>query len=315
MSAPPARQRESVATVLATLPAEMRRDDRPCRWSREVLGVDHVGSFFEGPCVDDAGGVYLSDLAHGRILYLNRNAEFTTVVDYGGHPNGLALHADGRLFVADYSLGLLTVDIATGVRQQVVDGYRFEPFRGLSDLVFSGDGTLYFSDQGQSDLRRPTGRVFAWSPSGGLRLLMDGIPSPNGVALSPGGGILYLAVTRANCVYRIPLLADGSPGKVGIYLHLSGGHGPDGLAVGADGSLAVAHYGLGVAHVFDPLGRLVVSIRSPTGNGITNVAFGTDAQTLLATEAHTGSVLSARAPIRGLALFGSRTFGSIDTPD
>ena len=56
---------------------------------------------------------------------------------------------------------------------------------------------------------------------------------------------LYVAVTRANAVWRVPLMPDGSVAKVGNFIQLSGGGGPDGLAVDRDGNLAVAHIGLG----------------------------------------------------------------------
>jgi gluconolactonase len=294
------------AEVAATIPPDQQRDDRPSGWSAEVLGVDRVGSFLEGPCVAPCGGVYVSDLAHGRIFRVGPDGGFTTLLEYDGQPNGLALHADGRLFVADYRLGLLALDRTTGEVRRLVHGYRLEPFRGLSDLVFGPDGTLYFSDQGQSDLRFPTGRLFRWSAAAGLQLLMDEIPSPNGVALSPDGRILYVAVTRANCVYRVPLRRDGAIGKVGIYLQLSGGHGgPDGLACDSSGGLAVAHFGLGAVHLFDALGRPLLTVRSPLGAGTTNAAFGgPDGRTLFITEAESGSLLSTRLDVPGLALYG-----------
>jgi gluconolactonase len=304
------------ATVVATVPAGWQRSDRRCDWAAEVLGTDRVGSFLEGPCVTPDGSLYVSDLAHGRIFRVGPDGTFRTVLDYDGQPNGLALHADGRLFVADYRLGLLALDPRTGDLQAVAGGYRMEPFRGLSDLVFGPDGTLYLSDQGQSDLRFPAGRLFRWSAAGGLELLMDGIASPNGVALSPDGHVLYVAVTRANSVYRVPLRDDGSVGKVGVYLQLSGGHGgPDGLACDAAGGLAVARYGLGAVQLFDAQGQLVLTIRSPAGTGTTNVAFGgPDSRTLLITEAESGSVLSASFDQPGLRLYGQRAPGATSRP-
>jgi gluconolactonase len=296
------------ATVAASVPAGWQRADRHCDWSAEVLGLNRVGSFLEGPCAAPDGGLYLSDLAHGRIFHVSPDGAFTIVLDYDGQPNGLALHADGRLFIADYRLGLLALNPDTGDLRPLVTGYRMEPFRGLSDLVFGLDGTLYFSDQGQSDLRYPTGRVFRWSAGTGPGLLLDAIPSPNGVALSPDGRVLYVAVTRANSVYRVPLRGDGSVGKVGVYLQLSGGHGgPDGLACDAAGRLAVARYGLGAVELFDARGQPAASIRSPVGEGTTNAAFGgPDGRTLFITEAESGSLLAASVDEPGLRLYGQR---------
>lgn len=75
--------------------------------------------------------------------------------------------------------------------------------------------------------------------------LLDNVPSPNGIALDPAETTLYVAVTRANAVWRVPLMADGTVAKVGNFIQLSGGGGPDGLAVDSEGNLAVAHIVLG----------------------------------------------------------------------
>lgn len=261
------------ATVFAVLPARLARADEPSAWASAVLGQEHVGSFLEGPCFGPDGTLFVSDLAHGRILRVSPTGEPEEHLAYGGRPNGMAALGDGALVVADYEKGLLRID-AEGRVTVLVDRFRQEPFLGLSDLVVGREGEIYFSDQGQSDLRRPVGRVFRWAPGAGLELLMDGIASPNGVALSPSADMLYVAVTRANAVYRIPLRPDGTIGKVGVHLHLSGGTGgPDGLAVDADGGLAVAHYGLGRVWFFDRRGLLTGHLDTP-GEETTNVAFG-----------------------------------------
>jgi gluconolactonase len=295
--------RRLTAEPVATIPLELQRHE-PSQWAAEVLGVPSVGSFLEGPCFGPDGVLHVSDLAHGRVFRISPAGDVLGAVDVGRHPNGLARHADGRVFVADYGAGVLALE--GDVAEALLTTHRLEPFRGLSDLVFAADGTLYFTDQGQSDLRYPTGRLFRWSAAAGTTVLMDGIASPNGVALSPDGRVLYVAVTRAGCVYRVPLRPDGSLGKVGVFVHAAGGAGgPDGLAVAADGSLAVAQYGVGQVSVFDCLGRLTAVITTPTGLGTTNVAYGLDDPTALyITEADSGSVLRARLDVPGLPLFG-----------
>ena len=56
---------------------------------------------------------------------------------------------------------------------------------------------------------------------------------------------IYLAATRDNAIWRVPLMADGSATKVGAYIRMSGGGGPDGIALDAQGGLAVCHVGFG----------------------------------------------------------------------
>ena len=295
-----------IAEPFAIVPPELQRLGESSRWAAEVLGVDSVGSFLEGPTFGPDGTLYVSDLAHGRIFLISPAGHIVDTLECGDHPNGLAFHADGRLFIADYGRGILALVPGADTPTPVVTKYRYEPFRGVSDLVFAADGTLYFTDQGQSDLRFPTGRLFRWSAANGLTLLMDGIASPNGVALSPDGRTLYMAVTRANCVYRVPLRPDRSLGKVGIFLYAAGGSGgPDGLAVDEGGTLAVAQFGLGRVSLFDPLGRLTAVVITPAGLGTTNVAYGgDDRRSLYITEVDSGSVFRARVDNPGLALFG-----------
>jgi gluconolactonase len=41
-------------------------------------------------------------------------------------------------------------------------------------------------------------------------MVIGGIPSPNGIALDATGKVIFVAVTRANQVWRGPILADGA---------------------------------------------------------------------------------------------------------
>ena len=59
--------------------------------------------------------------------------------------------------------------------------------------------------------------------------------SPNGLVMDPDETMLYIAVTRANAVWRMPLPKEGGTFKVGVFVRLSGGlGGPDGAPGGPD---------------------------------------------------------------------------------
>jgi gluconolactonase len=182
--------------------------------------------------------------------------------------------------------------------------FHLERFKAVNDLVFSSSGDLYFTDQGLTGLHDPTGRVFRASAAGRVECLIDNIPSPNGIVLDPTESMLYVAVTRANSIWRVPLLADGGVAKVGNFIQLSGGVGPDGLAVDADGNLAVAHVGLGSVWLFSALGEPMLRVRSCGGLHTTNVAYGgADGRTLFITESASGNILMARMPVAGRRMF------------
>ena len=59
----------------------------------------------------------------------------------------------------------------TGAVSPVVTGPSKERFKGVNDLIFAANGDLYFTDQGQTGLHDPTGRVFRYSASGQLQCL------------------------------------------------------------------------------------------------------------------------------------------------
>ena len=106
-----------------------------------------------------------------------------------------------------------------------------ERVKAVNDLHFALNGDLYFTDQGQTGLHDPTGRLFRVKPDGRVECLLDNVPSPNGLVMNLSETMVYLAVTRGNCVWRVPLRADGGVAKVGVFVQLSGGWGgPDGLA-------------------------------------------------------------------------------------
>src|SRR5690606_37819119 len=102
-----------------------------------------------------------------------------------------------------------------------------EGFKGVNDLFFAANGDLYFTDQGQTGLQDPTGRLFRLRADGRLDCLLDNVPSPNGLVMNLEETALYLAVTRANAIWRVPLLRDGGTTKVGNFVQLTGGWGPD----------------------------------------------------------------------------------------
>jgi len=301
MFAPPP---EIEARIHARLPRSLQRPDGGSDWFFGKSGAG-LHSFLEGPCFDRAGRLLVTDIPFGRIFLIDERGGFELLVEYDGEPNGLALHRDGRIFVADHRRGLLTVDPASGEVTTHLARVRREGFKGLNDLIFDRRGNLYFTDQGQTGLQDPSGRVWRLGAGGRLDLLIDNVPSPNGLVLSPDERTLYLAVTRANQIWRLPLHDDGSTTKVNLFLQLQGGlTGPDGLAMDAEGNLVVCHCGLGTVWLFSPLGEPLLRIRSPAGLDTTNAAFGgADNATLFVTESSTGSVLAAELEVAGQPLF------------
>jgi gluconolactonase len=251
----------------------------------------HLPWFIEGPVADETGTLHIVDLAWGRILRMAPNGEVTVVADYEGRPNGLALDHDGTLLVADRTQGLLRLDPGDGTLSVVANEVRNTSFLGLNDLVMSRSGTLYVTDQGNSGLQDPNGQLLRFRDGVGT-VILGNIPSPNGLALDDAEETLYLAATRDNAIWRVPL-SESPVSRVGRYLHLSGGVGPDGIATGPLGTLLVAHLGMGVVWIFDERGVPVLVLQSPIGRYTTNVTFVPDSRRVFVTESVSGCVLTA----------------------
>lgn len=291
--------------VFARIPEEYRKSGQLS--SERILagkGNLKTDSYIEGPTFDQEGNLYIVDIAFGLIFQISPKGLVKLLVEYDGEPNGLKIHQDGRVFVADHKNGLMLLDPTSASIKPLIGRYKTESFKGLNDLVFSKQGKLYFTDQGQSGLQDPTGRVFCLDTQGHLHCLLNNVPSPNGIALNADENFLYIAATRANSVWRAMLLPDGSITRVGNFIQLSGGSGPDGLAIDQAGNLYVAHAGLGTVWKFSPQGEPLLRIRSCAGMMTTNLTFGgKDNQDLYITESETGSILRVRMETPGLKPF------------
>jgi gluconolactonase len=258
----------------------------------------------EGPSFDRAGNLHVVDVAWGRIFLISPAGEVELLAEYDGEPNGLKIHRDGQIFIADFRHGILTLDANSGRVSPVLDRKQIPDFKGVNDLVFAENGDLYFTDQGMTGLQDPTGCVYRLRADGNLDRVIGGIPSPNGIALSRDQRTLFVNVTRDNAVWRAPLDAHGAAYKVGAFLRLSGGIGPDGLALDEEGGLAVAHLGLGTVWLFNAQGEPRARIRSCAGLATTNVAYGgPSGRRIYITESETGQVLMAEVPVAGLPMF------------
>lgn len=291
-------------TVFARLPDKYRLTGKQTDWLKVQRRGENLHSFLEGPSFDRAGNLYVVDVPFGRIFRISPDGIFDIVVEYDGEPNGLKIHPDGRIFIADHKNGILTLDPGSGALSPVVDRDAIEDFKGPNDLVFSGTGDLYFTDQGQTGMQDPTGRVYRLRANGTLEKILEGIPSPNGIVLDNKETAILIAVTRGNAVWRAPMLLDGSVSKVGIFIQMSGGVGPDGMAIDEAGNLAVCHPGMGATWLFSAAGEPLYRIRSCADNFPTNCAFGgPDGRSLFIVESHSGSILRAELPTPGRRMF------------
>ncbi len=292
-------------TVFASLPDELKlKPGEICEWARgQPLGMP-TRSLLEGPSFDRDGTLYCVDLVTGRVYTVSSSGEFNIVAQYDGWPNGLKIHKDGRIFIADYKNGIMVLDPATGKVTPYLERANLERFKAVNDLFFGANGDLYFTDQGLTGLHDPSGRVFRARPDGRVTCLIDTVPSPNGLVMNLDETALFVAVTRGNCVWRLPFTHDGNVTKVGVHVQLSGGNGPDGLALDEQGGLLITHVGFGAVWVNDARGEPRYRINSCMGQHTTNIAFGgSDRNTLYITESGSATILKAKLDVAGKLMY------------
>lgn len=284
------------AEPFANLPDSLRHRGAQSPWAKMTRPGQPIDSFLEGAFFDAEGSLILSDVPYGRIFGVDPGGTWRLIHDYEGEPHAMRIASDGRHIVVDYGRGLLDLTAPDRHEVMIAGPAPGEPFMGLSDLCFGPDGRLWFTDSGRTSLSDPAGRLYCLSPDGVLRCALDAVPYANGVAASPDGSTVYVAATRGNAVWRLsPTLPEEGTAMAGIFLNLSGGLGPDGLATNSLGWLAIAQAQAGRAYVVTQLGDPVAEIRLPRGLWTTSVAFHPDDPTLLyIVDAEFGAIFTAK---------------------
>jgi gluconolactonase len=260
--------------IFTQMPNEFRRKGVRSGWADANKGGRPVDSFIEGPSFAADGSLYVTDIPFGRVFRISPAGVWSLIAQYDGEPNGLKFHPDGRILIADYKYGLMELDPVNGKVLPFFQRKNSESFKGVNDLAISDEGDIYFTDQGQTGMQDPTGRVFHLSPDRKLELLLNTSPSPNGIFLAKEEPSLYVSMTRDNSVWRVPLLGEGGTAKVARFCSFFGKSGPDGLSMDEAGNLVVAHASLGNVFLIAPNGECIARIKAGPGTTCTNSAFG-----------------------------------------
>lgn len=214
-----------------------------------------------------------------------------------GRPNGLAVDADGTIWVAESKFPALLRLTMDGHSEEVAIGCDGELFLFPNDLCFGPDGAIYMTDSGvdiaafcpNNQVRNDymdvdyDGRVYRIDPSNGAVKLLDrGIQFTNGIAFG-ADGTLYVNETLTGNIYRYPWVNGGVSTTRELYGNVirpdvaPGWKGPDGMAFDANGLLYVAVFAQGDVTVLGRDGQVVR--RLPTlGLLPTNVAFALPGQ-------------------------------------
>src|SRR6202012_2344100 len=101
----------------------------------------------------------------------------------------------------------------------------------------------------------PAGRLYRLRTDGKLELLLGNIPSPNGLVLNKAENALFLAVTRANQIWKVTMVPDGTVTKAAAWAKMGGGPGPGARAIDENDNMVACHVGFGAIWMFSALGE------------------------------------------------------------
>ena len=239
---------------------------------------------FEGTVWLSSGGVLLfsymatnstNPIVPAQVQRLTPPAAVDTLVTDSG-TNGLALDVDGSLLGCSHKVqGIVRIDTSTtAVTTLLNTDSNGKHFNSPNDLTVRTDGTIYFTDpdyQLGSSRTSETGikGVYRVTPSRQVSLVDSTFGEPNGIALSPDEGALYVADMNANAIRKFTVAADGSTsGKANFATVTS----PDGVTVDCAGNTYWASNSAGKVVVLSPTGTQLGTFSVATGT--TNVAFG-----------------------------------------
>ena len=98
-------------TVFARIPDKFRIKGKPSPWVNIQQGGRQTDCFLEGPSFDLEGNLYVVDVAYGRVFRISPDGQdIKLITEYDGEPNGLKIHKDGCIFIADYKNGIMLRD-------------------------------------------------------------------------------------------------------------------------------------------------------------------------------------------------------------
>ncbi|NML09255.1 SMP-30/gluconolactonase/LRE family protein [Sphingobium sp. AR-3-1] len=210
--------------------------------------------------------------------------------------NGLAIDTAGQLIAADSGTrAIVRIDVETTKRTILANRFGSKRFNSPNDLCIAPSGTIYFTDppygfaDGDASSLREIDHngLYALTPDGDVALVDGSHRRPNGVALSPDGRTLYLALSdeKQPEIRAYTLDTKGRPTGQRLFHDMrkqraEGLPGlPDGIKVAPDGHVFAT--GPGGVHIVTPDGTLLGIVA--TGKAVANCCFGPNGKSLFMT--------------------------------
>lgn len=269
----------------------------------KIQKVFSGGFFTEGPAPSSNGDIYFTDLTFtsetnmeaGHIWKYSPSSGKTILYrSPSGMANGLFINPKDILFTcegADYGGRRITkTDLKTGKSFIVAAMFNGKPFNSPNDLVIDSKGQIYFTDPryaGHEPIEQNCMGVYKIDENGNVKLLIDNISMPNGIALSPDEKKLYVACNDESSpddnsqnllmgvfIAEYEISSSGEIKFIRKIIEFQNGAGPDGIMVDSEGNIyaAVRDEANPFVGIYNRDGSLIEKIKLPEVPS--NITFG-----------------------------------------
>ncbi len=261
--------------------------------------VEQLASGFywaEGPVwFGDGRFLLFSDIPNNRILrWDDASGALSEFRKPSNHANGLARDTAGRLLACEHGTRRVTRTEYDGRITVLADRYQGKRLNSPNDIVCQSNGAVWFTDppfgilgwwEGEPATPELPQGVYRIDPMNGeLKMVLQDLAGPNGLAFSPDEQILYVVESRARphrLIWAYDVAGDRLLNKR-LAVDAGGPGAFDGIAVdqagnlwcglGSDGSLGARAEQLDGVRVYDPAGRALAHIHLP--ERCANLCFG-----------------------------------------
>jgi len=259
-------QREAADTPASVVPVPPGERGLRTVVAGRPIPIPGIKLVLEGPCFDRAGNLIFSDVQGSRVMRMDPQGRISTVARLGRfQPGGMAIHRDGRIFIAAGNGAgggaiLAIKPDGSGLETIVPENAGFAP----NDLVFDKSDGFYFTDA-RGDAGNLQGGVYYVAPGAKAPVpVLQHLAVANGVALSPDGKRLWVGEYGVNRLHRLDLASATTAQPFGsVVAYYFTGPAPDSMRVDASGNVYVAIYGQGRVIVFAPSGLPIGQILLP----------------------------------------------------
>ena len=246
-----------------------------------------------------ANTIYKWTQKKGKEKYLEPSG-YTDSAVRGGETgsNGLLLNKEGKLVLCQHGnrqVAFMDADLdhPRPVFKTIADNYQGKRFNSPNDAVYNKKGDLFFTDPPyglefnmQDTLKEiPFQGVYMVKPSGEVKLLIDSLTRPNGIALTPDEKTLIVANSDQNRLrwYAYDFAGDSLVNGRIFYdaTAIAGTQkgSADGMKIDKNGNIFAT--GPGGVWIFDRKGKVLGKIKFPEATS--NCALSPDQKTLYVT--------------------------------